>query len=158
MREHPRNPVVSEGLIRVLAAAFAAWVVVVVDQATKALAFRASVGASLPPRNPGLILGVGASSTPLIVLLSATVLLVFCTVIARWTVDIGVSPAIPAIVVGGMLSNAVDRVRGGSVRDFIHTPWLIFNLADVAIAGGIVVLGVAVALRLHRLRRDGRAV
>src|SRR4051795_5240233 len=112
MREHRYNPVVPEPTPRVLAALLVAWVVVVVDQATKAVAFRAPAGANLPPRNPGFILGVGATSTPVLVLLSATVLLVFCAVIARWTVDIGVSPALPAVIVGGMVANAIDRVRG----------------------------------------------
>src|SRR5207248_1441539 len=106
----------------------------------------------------GMILGAGAISTPVLLLFSMAVLFVFCGVIARWTAHIGVAPAIPAVVVGGMLANAIDRFRSGSVRDFIHTPWLIFNVADIAVAGGIVATGIAVAVQLHRLRRDGRAV
>jgi signal peptidase II len=45
------------------------------------------------------------------------------------------------LLVGGALGNLVDRVRDDGVTDFLDPPlWPAFNLADVAITAGVVVL------------------
>lgn len=49
------------------------------------------------------------------------------------------------LAIGGALSNAVDRVAYGAVADFFHFHWgeysfYIFNLADVAISLGVLLL------------------
>ena len=49
------------------------------------------------------------------------------------------------LCIGGALSNAVDRLLYGAVADFFHFPWqqysfYIFNLADVAITFGVLLL------------------
>ena len=44
---------------------------------------------------------------------------------------------------GGALGNMIDRFRLGHVTDFIDIgPWYIFNLADLAVVSGAVILGV----------------
>lgn len=46
---------------------------------------------------------------------------------------------------GGALGNMIDRFRIGHVTDFIDIgPWYIFNLADLAVVSGAVILGVLV--------------
>ena len=50
-----------------------------------------------------------------------------------------------ALVIGGALSNALDRAVHGAVADFFHFhlgnfSWYVFNLADVAIVAGVVLL------------------
>ena len=50
-----------------------------------------------------------------------------------------------ALVAGGALGNAIDRVRMGSVTDFVRWSlrahvWPIFNVADVALVIGIVLV------------------
>lgn len=50
-----------------------------------------------------------------------------------------------ALCIGGALSNAIDRLIYGAVADFFHLHWgtwsfYIFNLADVAITAGVIVL------------------
>jgi len=50
-----------------------------------------------------------------------------------------------ALAIGGALSNGLDRVIYGGVADFFHFHWgawsfYIFNLADVAITFGVVLL------------------
>ena len=50
-----------------------------------------------------------------------------------------------AFCIGGALSNAVDRLIYGAVADFFHLHWgtwsfYIFNLADVAITIGVILL------------------
>jgi signal peptidase II len=49
------------------------------------------------------------------------------------------------LVVGGALGNLLDRLRQGSVTDFIKVPhWPAFNLADTAITLGVLTLFLAV--------------
>ncbi|MCB8925718.1 MAG: signal peptidase II [Ardenticatenaceae bacterium] len=46
---------------------------------------------------------------------------------------------------GGALGNMIDRFRIGHVTDFIDIgPWYIFNLADLAVVSGAVILGILV--------------
>jgi len=45
------------------------------------------------------------------------------------------------LLVGGALGNVVDRVREGTVTDFIKLPvWPAFNLADLSITVGVIAL------------------
>jgi signal peptidase II len=47
------------------------------------------------------------------------------------------------LVAGGALGNLVDRVRAGVVTDYIDLPhWPPFNLADMAIVAGVVLLAL----------------
>ncbi len=56
------------------------------------------------------------------------------------------------LVIGGALGNLADRVRIGAAIDFIDPPlWPAFNLADVAIVGGVAWL----ALMLLEPEHDG---
>ena len=57
----------------------------------------------------------------------------------------GISIVMPALVAGGTIGNTLDRIRLGSVRDFVVTPWAIVNLADFAVAVGLVGLVIALA-------------
>ena len=50
-----------------------------------------------------------------------------------------------AFCIGGALSNALDRLLYGAVADFFHLHWgewsfYIFNIADVAITLGVILL------------------
>ena len=48
------------------------------------------------------------------------------------------------LLTGGALGNLADRIREGAVTDFIDPPlWPAFNLADVAITAGVVVIALA---------------
>lgn len=54
---------------------------------------------------------------------------------------------------GGALGNLVDRLRQGHVTDFIDVgPWYIFNVADMAIVGGVILFGI-VLIRDERQAR-----
>ena len=45
------------------------------------------------------------------------------------------------MLLGGALGNVVDRIRDGAVTDFIKLPgWPAFNVADVSITCGVLVL------------------
>jgi signal peptidase II len=48
------------------------------------------------------------------------------------------------LLTGGACGNLVDRVREGAVTDFLDPPlWPAFNLADVAITAGVIVIALA---------------
>ena len=45
------------------------------------------------------------------------------------------------LLAGGALGNLIDRIRADAVTDFIHVgSWPDFNLADVAISAGVILL------------------
>src|SRR5262249_49945617 len=94
----------------------------------------------------------------ILISLSAVVLVGFLTLVGRSLVRIGVPTFVPALIAGGMIGNALDRARLGAVRDFIHSPWLIFNVADVAVALGIVLTVVAVVVRAHQVKAQDQAI
>jgi len=57
-----------------------------------------------------------------------------------------------ALVLAGALGNVVDRAVRGYVVDFIHlTWWPVFNVADIAVVAGMILLGLAALTA----RRDG---
>lgn len=63
-----------------------------------------------------------------------------------------------AFCIGGALSNAIDRLIYGAVADFFHLHWgtwsfYIFNLADVAITIGVILL-IADLVGLGRPRKS----
>jgi signal peptidase II len=48
-----------------------------------------------------------------------------------------------ALIVGGAVGNAIDRIAYGAVFDFIHVhvgtfSWYVFNVADAAIVAGVI--------------------
>jgi signal peptidase II len=126
-------------------------VVVALDQGTKALATslvdqgdRVEV---LPffaienVRNEGVAFGLGGDiSTALIA--ATIVLLMGLLVFLAVRGDGGWLVWLPAaLLLGGALGNLADRVRDGAVTDFIDLPlWPTFNLADVAITLGVLLL------------------
>jgi signal peptidase II len=126
--------------------------VVVIDQFTKAAAPHLDSAAIVRAHNPGYAFGVLGGPAALLVVGTLVVLGVFLSLIGRWAIQIGVPAIVPALIAGGMLGNVVDRVLLGGVRDFLVTPWAICNLADIAVAVGILALGASVAVRLIQLR------
>jgi signal peptidase II len=67
-----------------------------------------------------------------------------------------VLPVALGLLVGGSLSNLIDRIRLGHVTDFLDLRfWPAFNLADTFIVIGVAILLAALVLaeRQPRLRR-----
>jgi len=66
-----------------------------------------------------------------------------------WSARLGL-----ALVFGGALANAYDRLLKGSVVDFIQLPhWPIFNVADSSISVGVVILVLGGLVRSGHARR-----
>lgn len=59
---------------------------------------------------------------------------------------------------GGALGNMIDRFRIGHVTDFVDIgPWYIFNLADLSIITGAVILGLLVFQESRELKARQQA-
>jgi len=126
-------------------------VVVALDQGTKALATsfvsRGERVEILPflhienVRNKGVAFGIGGDISAVFIGATIVLLLGFLVFLAfrggdGWLVWL---PA--ALLIGGALGNLADRARDGAVTDFIDLPlWPTFNLADVAIIFGVLLL------------------
>jgi lipoprotein signal peptidase len=124
---------------------------VALDQALK-------VGVARPDRNVGFVTGWSPVSAIAVTLLSVVVLTGFLAIVGRWAVQIGISPCIPALIAAGMFAHTIDRVRFGAVRDFLSVGWLIVDVADFAVAAGLVALAIAFATRMLTLRRQSRTI
>jgi signal peptidase II len=135
--------------------------VVALDQATKAL-----LGAELDPgehrdlvlgfelvnvTNEGIAFGILGDGGDLVLVVTlvalASVLVWFVLAPPRPGLWIAVG-----LLVGGALGNLIDRIRDDGVTDFLDPPlWPAFNVADVAITAGVVVL-IAIAFAQERSR------
>lgn len=126
-------------------------IVLAIDQATKAAVVSSlvlgesrdlAVGFDLTRvTNSGIAFGLlDEGSDALVLVITGVALLV---VIGWFAVD-GSRPWLwlgVGLLVGGAVGNLVDRVRVGSVTDFIDPPvWPAFNFADVAITFGVAVV------------------
>src|ERR1700722_20054444 len=141
--------------ILIAAAAFVA------DQVTKGMVERRIAAFEIIPviphffnltmtKNPGAAFGLFADSpaarkTAFLVLVSALLIAAVAGVVWRsrkldWQAGVGLS-----LILGGAISNLLDRIRFGRVVDFIDLyvrsyHWYTFNLADTAIVAGAFVL------------------
>jgi signal peptidase II len=113
--------------------------------------------------NTGMAFGRAQGLGPLIAVI-ATVVVVGLLVSLRRSASALSTVAIGSVV-GGAVGNLVDRVfradgfLDGSVVDFIDFQWFpIFNVADVAINVGGILLVLGYLLDLRRERREPTAV
>lgn len=114
-------------------------------------------------RNTGIAFGLFSSATPIVIVVTTLIVLWLLVFFARSGARHPILPAALGLVIGGSLSNLVDRVRVGHVTDFVNIgSFPAFNLADSFITLGVLVLAVAIVLperpeRLHlEPRRDPR--
>jgi signal peptidase II len=127
--------------------------VIVIDQAAKAL-----IEANLVPgehvdvlgplgftlaHNRGVAFGLASGGGTALVVLTVAALLFVGVLFARNPTRPGMWVAV-GLLAGGALGNLADRVRAGAVTDFIDVlSWPPFNLADVAITLGVLVLALS---------------
>lgn len=127
--------------------------VVVADQAVKAL-----VEAHLDPgqhvgvigssgltlsHNSGVAFGLAAGGGTGLVLLTALALAVVAYVFSRDPTRPGAWVAV-GLLAGGALGNLADRIRADAVTDYVSVGgWPNFNLADVAVTAGVLLLALA---------------
>lgn len=136
----------------VLRAAAVAAAVLVADQITKAIV-RAEIARGeqievLPgvdlvhTRNRGIAFGLLSGGGVVLAVVAALVLAGLLAYLLTHLERRGVWLA-TALLFAGALGNMIDRVRQGWVTDFVDLPlWPAFNVADVAITAGVIVLFV----------------
>ena len=148
-----------------LAAAFA-------DQLTKhvvasALALDESVHVLGPlsihhVQNSGIAFGLFASATIVVIVLTTVAVVWMLAFFARSGQRHPILPVALGLVIGGSVSNLIDRVRLGHVTDFLDLRfWPAFNLADTFICVGVAILLVTLVVadrpRLRARRIDTSA-
>lgn len=90
--------------------------------------------------NSGIAFGL-AGDVPAVVLILVAVLIVVVLLILGTQLNWPGSGLAIGLILGGALGNLFDRAVRGSVVDFIDLPhWPTFNIADIAITVGVVLL------------------
>jgi signal peptidase II len=93
-------------------------------------------------QNSGIAFGLFASATAVVIVLTTGAVAWMLAYFARSGARHPVLPVALGLVIGGSVSNLLDRIRLGYVTDFLDLRyWPAFNLAD-----SFIVIGVAVLL------------
>ena len=139
-----------------LAAVAVCAIVLIIDQATKQAAIDALYGENpieLPlgfqfdyVTNSGIAFGLFSNGEAFVILVTLAAL----GLLIGWFATDPTRPRLwlaTGLLTGGALGNLADRIREGAVTDFIDPPsWPAFNIADVAITLGVVILLVTYML------------
>jgi signal peptidase II len=105
-------------------------------------------------QNSGIAFGLFASATPVVIVLTGIAVTWMLVYFARSGARHPVLPVALGLVIGGSVSNLLDRVRLGYVTDFLDLRyWPAFNLADSFIVIGVLMLLGALVLAEHEPRR-----
>lgn len=92
-------------------------------------------------RNTGIAFGLFAQSTAIVIGLTVVAVVAMVTFFSRAARRHPFLSVALGLVLGGSLSNLVDRVRLGYVTDFLDLDyWPAFNLADTFIVAGVALL------------------
>jgi len=106
-------------------------------------------------QNSGIAFGLFASATAAVIALTGIAVAWMLLFFARSGARHPVLPVALGLVIGGSLSNLLDRVRLGYVTDFLDLRyWPAFNLADSFIVIGV---GILLAALLFAEREPRRA-
>jgi signal peptidase II len=101
-------------------------------------------------QNSGIAFGLFSSATPVVTVLTALAVAWMLVFFARSGSRHPVLPAALGLLIGGSVSNLVDRVRLGHVTDFLDLRWWpAFNLADTFIVVGVAILLLALVVADH---------
>jgi signal peptidase II len=107
-------------------------------------------------QNSGIAFGLFSSATAAVTVVTGIAVVWMVVFFARSGGRHPVLPAALGLLIGGSLSNLVDRIRLGHVTDFIDFRyWPSFNLADSFIVIGVAILLVAL-LATDRAPRSTR--
>ncbi len=127
--------------------------VLVADQAAKAVVeanlYAGQTVAVLGPldltlsHNTGVAFGLASGGGARLAVVTAVALLVVGWVFSRDPTRPGMWVA-AGLLAGGALGNLADRIRADAVTDYIEIgSWPAFNLADVAVTAGVVLLALS---------------
>ena len=101
-------------------------------------------------QNSGIAFGLFSSATPIVIVLTGLAVAWMLAFFARSGARHPLLPVSLGLVIGGSLSNLIDRVRLGHVTDFLDLRfWPAFNLADSFIVVGVAILLAALVAADH---------
>ena len=108
-------------------------------------------------QNTGIAFGLFPDATSAVIVLTTVAVVWMLVFFARAGARHPVLPVALGLLLGGSISNLADRVRLGHVTDFLDLRyWPAFNLADVSIVVGVVLLvGTMLAGERSPRRRHG---
>ena len=105
-------------------------------------------------QNSGIAFGLFSSRTAAVIVLTGIAVVWMLVFFARSGARHPVLPVALGLVIGGSMSNLLDRVRLGYVTDFLDLRyWPAFNLADSFIVIGVGILLVALLAAEREPRR-----
>jgi signal peptidase II len=108
-------------------------------------------------QNSGIAFGLFASATPVVIVLTGLAVAWMLAFFGRSGARHPVLPVSLGLVIGGSLSNLIDRVRLGHVTDFLDLRfWPAFNLADSFIVVGVAILLASLVAADREPRRPRR--
>jgi signal peptidase II len=106
-------------------------------------------------RNSGIAFGFFAQATAVVIVLTGLAVAWMLVFFARSGARHPVLPVALGLVIGGSVSNLLDRVRLGYVTDFLDLRWWpAFNLADSFIVIGVLILLITLVLAEREPRRS----
>ena len=92
-------------------------------------------------RNTGIAFGLFSDATSVVIALTTIAIVALVVFFARSGRRHPLLPVAVGLVLGGSISNLVDRLRLGHVTDFLDFDyWPAFNLADTFIVVGVALL------------------
>ena len=105
-------------------------------------------------QNSGIAFGLFSSATAIVIVLTGVAVAWMLVFFARSGSRHPLLPAALGLVIGGSVSNLIDRIRLGHVTDFLDFKyWPAFNLADSFIVIGVVMLFVVLLFTDREPRR-----
>jgi signal peptidase II len=105
-------------------------------------------------QNSGIAFGLFPTATPAVIALTAIAVVWMLVFFARSGGRHPILPVALGFLLGGSVSNLVDRVRLGHVTDFLDVRyWPAFNLADSFIVAGVAILIAALLFADREPRR-----
>jgi len=108
-------------------------------------------------QNSGIAFGLFSSATPVVIVLTGLAVAWMLAFFARSGARHPLLPVSLGLVIGGSLSNLIDRVRLGHVTDFLDLRfWPAFNLADSFIVVGVAILLATLVAADREPRRPRR--
>jgi signal peptidase II len=110
-------------------------------------------------QNSGIAFGLFSSATAIVTVVTGIAVVWMLVFFARSGSRHPVLPAALGLLIGGSLSNLVDRIRLHHVTDFIDIRWWpAFNLADSFIVVGVAILLAALIVADRKPRPPQRTL
>jgi signal peptidase II len=105
--------------------------------------------------NTGMMLGLFQGAGPIIVIFGLAIAGILVYAFSKISRQNGLARWGVALLLGGILGNLIDRVFLGYITDFVRIdPLPVFNMADIAVYTGVILLAFSVLFDGKRKESD----